>query len=196
MKNNVHKKINPKSKIKSDLKEFKAKFDFTIQPKDIQIDKDEKHEDVITIEKLTSTNLNTLSEYKALYPHWEKSKILNKINKTLNNQDTRFVVKKNGSIIGQIRVKIGTEIHSHRAELTSLIILPQERGKGIGKKLMSYTIKNMPKNIKLILLSVDEKNKPAIKIYKKLGFEKYGLLKNGSIVNGKYTTNLLMKKTI
>ena len=35
---------------------------------------------------------------------------------------------------------------------------------------------------------------PAIELYKKLGFVKYGVLKKASIVGGKYVDNILMEK--
>ena len=148
----------------------------------------------IVIEKLIATNLNTVNEYKALYPHWNQIEILKKMKNTLKNKDQRFVAKHNGKIVGQIKVVMGKGIHAHRAELTSLIVLPSKRGKGLGTALMNKAIDSLPKEIILIILSVDAKNKSAIKIYKTLGFKKYGLLKKGSKINGEFTNNLLMQK--
>ena len=152
--------------------------------------------DGIIIERLDSTTLNTVNEYKLLYPNWDKTKILRKINNTLKGKDIRFVAKRAGKIIGQVKVSLGKGIHSHRAELTSLIVLPMERGKGIGKAIMVYAMASLPKEIELALLSVDSKNKSAINLYKKMGFKKYGLLKKGSKIDGEYKNNIMLEKRI
>lgn len=158
--------------------------------------KDKNIPEEIVIEQLVSTNLNTVNEYKRLYPHWEKTKLLKKINDTLKGKDKRIIAKKNGHIIGQVRLKEGKGIHSHRTEITSLIVLPYERGQGLGKAIMNYAISKAPKGKELFLLAVDSKNSVAINLYKQLGFKKYGLLKKGSKIQGKYTDNVLMEKRI
>ena len=68
----------------------------------------------------------------------------------------------------------------HRANL--VIHLSKElRGSGIGDKLLKAIIKEAKKNlkIKMITLVVMSKNKPAINLYKKNGFEEYGKLGKG-----------------
>ena len=61
---------------------------------------------------------------------------------------------------------------------------------------MEYAINDLPTEVNLVLLAVDNKNKKAISIYKKLGFKKYGVLKRASKIQGKYVDNLLMEKQI
>lgn len=150
----------------------------------------------ITIEKLTKTNLNTATEYHALYPHWDKIKIVKKLKLTLDGKDARYVAIKKSKIVGQIKVAFGKSIHKHRAELTSLIVLPTERKQGIGTSLTEYAINDLSPEVNLILLAVDNKNRNAISIYKKLGFKKYGVLKRASKIQGKYVDNLFMEKQI
>lgn len=61
--------------------------------------------------------------------------------------------------------------------ISGLIVLPEWRGKGIGKWLSKYVIDLFPK-IKVFTLTVHPENQYAIKIYKKLGFENTKLLNN------------------
>ena len=150
----------------------------------------------IKIEKLTKMDLNTEVAYKNFYPHWDRAKIAKKLKATLAGKDDRHVAKKNGKLVGQVKVVYGKSIHAHRAEITSLIVLPTERKQGIGTALMEHAIKKMPKGISLVLLAVDMKNSKAISIYKAMGFRKYGLLKKASKIKGRYADNLLMKKSI
>lgn len=61
---------------------------------------------------------------------------------------------------------------------------------------MKFALTKIPKKTKIITLAVDSKNKKAINLYKKMGFKKYGLLKNGSKINSKFINNYYMYKTI
>ncbi len=186
----VKKSIKTKAK-KPKISKTKAK-NKTVKKKEFII----KTAPGITIEKLKKTNLNTANEYHALYPHWDKVKIVKKLKLTIDGKDARYVAIKKGKIVGQIKVVFGKSIHKHRIDLTSLIVLPIERKQGIGTSLMEYAINDLPTEVNLVLLAVDNKNKKAISIYKKLGFKKYGVLKRASKIQGKYVDNLLMEKQI
>jgi len=146
--------------------------------------------------ELSDTNLNTISELHAFFPHWKKSSVQKKLNATLNGSDKRFVALENGRIVAHARVFFGKGLHKHRAEITSLVVEPSHRRHHIGMGLMNFIMKNLPSSTELVLLAVASKNKPAIHLYKKLGFEKYGVLKKAALVNGKYVDNSLMKKKL
>jgi ribosomal protein S18 acetylase RimI-like enzyme len=146
--------------------------------------------------ELKEVTLNTLGELHALFPHWKKSSVQKKINATLGGSDRRFVALLNGVIVGHVKVIYGRGLHKHRAEITSLIVDQKHRRHHIGFELMKYVLSQISMTRKLALLAVDSKNKPAIKLYKKLGFEKYGELKKASLVNGKFLDNYLMKKDL
>ncbi|MEK6958535.1 MAG: GNAT family N-acetyltransferase [archaeon] len=145
---------------------------------------------------LNESSLNTVNELHALFPHWKRISVLKKIKKTLKGEDLRFVAKADGKIIAHMKVMIGKGIHKHRAEMTSLIVHPGHRKKGLGLGLVKFTLKNVPDKINLVILSVDRKNKAAISLYKKAGFTSYGMLKGASFVKGKFTDNYLMQKRI
>lgn len=150
----------------------------------------------IEFKELVDTNLSTIEELHALFPHWKKSSVQKKIKITSRRRDKRFVAQKNGKIIAHVKIVFGKGLHNHRVEVTSLIVEPKDRRQKIGTELMKYVLKQLPSDRDLVLLAVDTKNKPAIDLYKKLGFEEYGHLKGASKVNGKYIDNYLMKKNL
>lgn len=68
------------------------------------------------------------------------------------------------------------------------------RGKGFGKIAMQYLVEYGFTKLGLhkINLGVFEKNKPAINLYKKLGFTIEGKLKDEAFFDGKYHNQILM----
>ena len=62
--------------------------------------------------------------------------------------------------------------------ITNIVVKKDERGKGIGKKLLEQLIKySIKQDIKSITLEVNEENIIAQNLYKQYGFEKVGLRK-------------------
>lgn len=153
-----------------------------------------KKESKIEYLELNENSLKVIDEMNLLYPNWKREHVLKKIQDTINKKDYRFIAKNEGVIVGHVKINLKKSIHEHIAELSSLIVLPEFRRKGIGLNLMKFTLTKIPKKIKLVTLAVDNKNKKAINLYKKLGFKKYGLLKKGSKINGKFVNNYLMVK--
>ena len=150
----------------------------------------------INFKELTEVNLNTVSELHALFPHWKLSSVQKKLNITCLGKDRRFIALNKDRIVAHARVVPAQGLHKHRVEVTSLVVEQGFRGQGIGSELMKFVLRNLLSDKKLVLLAVDSKNKAAIKLYKNLGFEKYGSLKKASLVNGKFIDNLLMKKDL
>ena len=59
------------------------------------------------------------------------------------------------------------------ALLLQFAVLPEYRGKGIGKGLMNNILRLLKRNgYKKVCLRVDVKNKKAIKLYERIGFKK------------------------
>jgi ribosomal protein S18 acetylase RimI-like enzyme len=168
-----------------------------IKPEDLkEIGKEEKNYQILDFGELKENSLKEINDMHKLFPHWRRDKLIKKLARTVQGDDLRFVARKNGEIVAHIKFKLGKSIHEHIAESTSLIVEPTFRRQGIGIGLMEYSISKLPKKIKLVTLAVDNKNKKAIKLYKKIGFEKYGLLKKGSKINNKFVDNYLMVKEI
>ncbi|OQY41853.1 MAG: ribosomal-protein-alanine N-acetyltransferase [Fusobacteriia bacterium 4572_74] len=59
-------------------------------------------------------------------------------------------------------------------EVIKIAISPNYRGKGLGKKLLSFVLGDLDKNL---ILEVRVSNDPAIKLYEDLGFEKINIRK-------------------
>ena len=79
----------------------------------------------------------------------------------------------------------------------AIAILQEYKGKGYGSKLMNTLEKQAIKNgITRLELEVSKKNKVAIYLYQKIGFESEGVKRNAFLVNGKYEDELLMAKII
>lgn len=82
---------------------------------------------------------------------------------------------------------------SHKGYLTSVFIEPQFQKKGVATRLLTSVVEYSKKHVEQILLSVADDNKAAVHLYKKFGFETYGIEKKALKDNEKYIDNILMK---
>lgn len=85
----------------------------------------------------------------------------------LNDNETLYVYKEDGKILGFIHISINFEV----CDLLNIIVKDKERNKGIGSLLMDYMITSLPKSVEHILLEVNENNKEAISFYYRFNFE-------------------------
>ncbi|RTL35328.1 MAG: GNAT family N-acetyltransferase [Candidatus Melainabacteria bacterium] len=95
--------------------------------------------------------------------------------------------------IGFVRQK--TKKMRHQGTLWGLYLLPEYRGRSIARQLMVASImyaQELP-DLEYLKLTVTIPNKPATKLYKSLGFEKYGVEPAALKVDGKYVDEALMQ---
>ena len=85
---------------------------------------------------------------------------------------------------------------SHKAFLSSVFIEPEFQQKGVASNLLSAVIEHSKKYVEQILLTVADDNKSAIHLYKKFGFETYGIETKAMKDNGQYIDEILMKRFI
>lgn len=80
-------------------------------------------------------------------------------------------------ICGYIREE-GKRTH-HRGHLVQIYVRKSHQGKGIGKELIAKTMHAAfeREGLEQILLGVITENEQAIKVYEKLGFQEYGMIK-------------------
>jgi len=130
----------------------------------------------------------------------DKEGELNYVRKCLEEIERRkrvhLVAVYRNKIIGaaEIRRKRFKEKH---VGVLGISIRKNYRNEGIGKILMNEVIKRSKKlGIKLIILDVFKINKPAIALYKKLGFKKYAELPKALKHKGMYISALSMYKWI
>ena len=83
---------------------------------------------------------------------------------------------------------------SHKAALSGVFIEPEFQLKGVASSLLSAVIEYGEKYAEQILLTVADDNKPAIHLYKKFGFETYGIETQAMKDNGQYIDEILMKR--
>lgn len=116
----------------------------------------------------------------------------NILKKEVLNKNCRYIVAKsdNGEILGFA----GILINFDTIEIMNIVVKKKYRRQGIGEKLLENLI-NMSKemNFDSLNLEVNSKNRPALEMYKKFGFEQIGSRK-------KYYNNkddaILMKKQL
>jgi RimJ/RimL family protein N-acetyltransferase len=100
----------------------------------------------------------------------------------------QFVVLSGGTVVGWCDVLPNRAriIYSHCGTL-GVGLLPEFRGRGIGRKLMQRTIgAAFAFGLTRIELTVREGNANAIALYKSLGFEIEGLHRNAVCIDGEY----------
>ena len=99
----------------------------------------------------------------------------------IQNPNSFYAVEEEGTVLGYAAIMV----IAGEANVTNVAVLPEERGKGIGKAVLSHLIDIcIEKNFYLITLEVRKSNIPAISLYKSLGFEVEGERKNYYSDNG------------
>lgn len=85
----------------------------------------------------------------------------------------------------------------HKGFLWGIYTHPDYRGKGIGKKLVQSLIERAFNISELtqVNLSTRTDNNAALKLYEQLGFERYGVEKNSSFIDGIYYDEVYMVKS-
>lgn len=106
-----------------------------------------------------------------------------------------FIAVSDGQIIGWCDISaLDRPVFAHVGSLGMGLLAPY-RGVGIGQKLLQTAIqKAQQKGLTRIELTVREKNKPAIALYKKFGFEIEGIHKNAVCIDGKYQNHIFMAR--
>ena len=82
---------------------------------------------------------------------------------------------------------------SHKAVLSSVYIEPEFQQKGVASQLMDAVITFSKKHVEQLVLSVADDNQAAIRLYKKFGFQSYGIETNALKENDEYVDEMLMK---
>ena len=99
----------------------------------------------------------------------------------IQNPNSFYAVEEDGKILGYAAITV----IAGEANVTNVAVLPEARGKGIGKKVLSHLIDIcIDKKFYLITLEVRKSNIPAISLYKSLDFEIEGERKNYYSDNG------------
>ena len=118
-----------------------------------------------------------------------RSFVLNNI----KNDYAQFVARHDKKVVGWCDIIPSSREISKHVGVFGIGILPEFRGKSIGRQLMEATIqKAIRQDLTRIELSVREHNKKAMTLYKELGFEIEGLEINAAKVDGVYENSYMM----
>ena len=114
------------------------------------------------------------------YMSWEKiSKAEFKICfEELLTRDDFLAYEEHENIVGLVTIMRGKWRKKHVASLGSLAVAPKYQNKGIGSRMMSLLIDTLrTEGIRRLELIVESDNVGAIHLYKKLGFQQEGVLR-------------------
>ncbi|MFA5729788.1 MAG: GNAT family protein [Candidatus Paceibacterota bacterium] len=145
--------------------------------------------------------INSLVEEKAMLTvqkkstHKEEEKYLKRILKEKEAIHLFLII--DGKVAGSAKVSRLGNGRNHIGEL-GISLRYEYRGMGLGKKLSKAVMEKAIKKFKLkiIILNVFKKNKPAYYLYKELGFKKVGMIKGEVKYYNRYEDVITMVKYI
>ena len=81
----------------------------------------------------------------------------------------------------------------HRIEMVQVVVDEKFRGKGIANQMMRKIAEHFATlGIEIVQISVESGNEVAIKAYEKIGFTRFGVLKDGLKNDGRYADEIMM----
>lgn len=133
----------------------------------------------IKIDKMTVKDLESIKDI--LISDFDDFWNYNILKDELKSENSKYIVAKfNNKIIGFSGIKVFVD----NADIMNIVVRKNFRNKGIGTVLLENLLTLSKKlGLNSLSLEVNEKNIPAINLYKKLGFENIGIRKN--YYNGK-----------
>ncbi len=97
----------------------------------------------------------------------------------LESKNSKYIVVKDIESNDEIVGFAGIKIFIDEADIMNIVVKKDYRNKGIGSLILENLILLCNKsNLKSLSLEVNEKNIPAINLYKKFGFKNIGIRKN------------------
>jgi ribosomal protein S18 acetylase RimI-like enzyme len=92
----------------------------------------------------------------------------------LNDKTYNYIVCKRGNALIAYIFLSYADIYEGEGYINEVYVLPEQRKKGIAKKLLAKGIAWLQENnCKTIDITVNRKNKPALALYTKYGFERF-----------------------
>jgi L-amino acid N-acyltransferase YncA len=102
------------------------------------------------------------------------------------NRRPLWVIEEENKIIGWVSFQsfYGRPAYDFTAEI-SIYLDSSVRGKGLGKKVLSYAIDHCHEfKIKTLLGFIFAHNEPSLKLFKSFGFEQWAMLPNIAVLDG------------
>ena len=157
---------------------------------------------MVKIIPLESKHLEELRKWrndKNIWKYFTNSRFINEIEqedwfKTQARDKAKeyFVVLEKDKFVGSVWFDEWDKINGGCR--VGVFIIPPAQRKGFAYKVLKQFINYLFDNLRLhrVWLLVMKDNKPAIKLYEKLGFKKEGVQKDAIFRNGKYINYLMM----
>ncbi|MDO9336534.1 MAG: N-acetyltransferase [Caulobacter sp.] len=99
-----------------------------------------------------------------------------------------------GALIGIAGLRRATSVKTrHRGVIWGIYVDPAARGQGVGERLIAAVIEQARGQVEDLLLTVSAHNATAIALYRRFGFEDYGLDRRSLKIGDGYVDELLMK---
>lgn len=164
-------------------------------------------------EKITFRNatIEDLPEIVAIYNSTIASRMVTADTETVTVEDRHnwfsehdsdrrplLVAEWNGEICGWISLEsfYGRPAYNHTAEV-SIYMDERFRGKGLGKKLLSYVIEKSPAyGIEILLGFIFAHNEPSVKLFEHFGFEQWAHLPSVAKLDSVYRDLIIFGKSI
>lgn len=110
----------------------------------------------------------------------------------------RNVVAHRAMAGNRLRGFILSRCAADEAEILSVAVAPNYRGKGLGRDLLNLHLRRLAgMGVRAIFLEVDENNSPAIRLYRRAGFHEVGRRPNYyPAPGGKPATALVLRRDI
>ena len=114
-----------------------------------------------------------------------------------NPPEVHLVAELGGRVVGYVRLKAATHLpeNSHVIQVQGLAVHPDARCRGAAESLLVAAERRLRKQgTRKLSLRVLSTNKPAIRLYERLGFIREGVLLGEFLINGNYVDDVLMAK--
>ncbi|MCX6721629.1 MAG: GNAT family N-acetyltransferase [Candidatus Staskawiczbacteria bacterium] len=129
----------------------------------------------------------------------EQGWVINVVKKVKNKEKVFLIARDGKKVVGNVSFESMTFRKNHIARM-GIAIRQGYRGNGLGKYLMSEIMKLAKKQLKvkpkIFQLEVYENNKPAIALYKKMGFKIVGKVPKQIQYGGKLIGEYIMIKEV
>ncbi len=97
------------------------------------------------------------------------------------------------ALVGVAGLSRGTGLKTaHKALLFGMYLRRDYRGRGVADALMSLLIEEAQRTVEIVTLTVMSDNAPAVALYRRWGFESYGLEPRAVKEDGLYFDEMLM----
>ena len=149
--------------------------------------------DAASYRELRLVGLKTNPEAFAASFNDEASKPLSWFEDRLENKMLFGGYTTGGALVGVAGLLVPTAAKlSHKGTLWGMFITPEARRTGLARLLAERVIEQAESVVEEILLTVVESNIAAVRLYKGLGFEEYGLERRALKIGNNYHDELLM----